>query len=207
MTYCVYITFYRGDKLPPFYVGSSYTTNVLNNGYHGTVKSKKYGKVWREEIKTNHSLFQTFILSTHEIETDARKKEYMLQKSLDVVRCPLFTNLAFANMKFGASGENHYLFGKSLSDETKIKISKAKKGKPLTYVPIGLKGCSNPMFGKQQTVEAKEKNRQSHLNSHHSEETKCKMSKSQTGLKFWNDGNIVRRLKESPGDGWVRGLL
>lgn len=206
MTYCVYITFYAGDKLPPFYVGSSYTASVLN-GYHGTVKSKKYSKIWRDEIKFNPSHFQTFILSTHEREIEARMKEYTLQKSLNVVKCPLFANLAFANMKFGASGENHYLFGKSLSDQTKVKISKAKKGKPLTYKQVQPKGELSPSFGLKRSTESNQKNRDSHLNKHHSEETKRKMAKSQTGLKFWNNGKIVRRLKESPGDGWVRGLL
>jgi hypothetical protein len=39
--FCVYVTFYRGNKLPPFYIGSTYLEN-MNRGYKGSPRSKKY---------------------------------------------------------------------------------------------------------------------------------------------------------------------
>jgi hypothetical protein len=35
--YCVYLTCYRGNKLPPFYIGYS-TIEKVKDGYKGTVQ-------------------------------------------------------------------------------------------------------------------------------------------------------------------------
>jgi hypothetical protein len=35
--FAVYLTSYKGNKLPPFYIGSS-SVSALNSGYHGSVK-------------------------------------------------------------------------------------------------------------------------------------------------------------------------
>jgi hypothetical protein len=52
--YCVYITFYKGNKLPPFYIGST-SVEKINNDYNGSVGSQKYiqmyGKKHSEETK------------------------------------------------------------------------------------------------------------------------------------------------------------
>lgn len=56
------------------------------------------------------------------------------------------------------SGQKHYLFGKSRSEETKKKISQNHanmKGKNNPMYGIGLNGKKNGMFGKQQSKETK----------------------------------------------------
>ena len=53
--FCVYFTFYLGDKLPPYYIGSSSVKKVLN-GYHGTVTSIKWKKDWEDELKQTRAL-------------------------------------------------------------------------------------------------------------------------------------------------------
>jgi hypothetical protein len=50
--YCTYLTIYSGNKLPPFYIGST-SVNRISNGYHGSVSSKRYKSIWLEELKTN----------------------------------------------------------------------------------------------------------------------------------------------------------
>jgi len=42
--FVVYLTMYKGNKLPPWYIGST-NVDIINNGYNGSVKSKKY-KLW-----------------------------------------------------------------------------------------------------------------------------------------------------------------
>lgn len=76
------------------------------------------------------------------------------------------------------SGENNPFYGKKHSEETKKKMSEARKGKCV--------GEKHPMYGKHQSEETKEKNRQAHLKENLSEETRIKMStkaKQRTGLK------------------------
>lgn len=110
--FCVYLTCYRGSKLPPFYIGSTSLANIAN-GYRGTVKSKRYKEIWKTELRLNSHLFKTQIICKCKNEIDARIKEHKCQMHLKVVKSELHINLVYANLKFGASGENHYLFKKN----------------------------------------------------------------------------------------------
>ena len=56
--YCVYLTTYKGNKLPPFYIGSTQVVQV-ERGYHGSVRSKKYEMMWKSELINNPHLFKT----------------------------------------------------------------------------------------------------------------------------------------------------
>ena len=104
----------------------------------------------------------------------------------------------------------HPLKGKHLSEETKQKIRETQKinreikeGKrPVPELPFCACGCGgrvtkpgnkyinghnsrvdNPLKGKHQTEEAKQKLREAHLGTHHSEVTKQLMSEAQLGEK------------------------
>ena len=61
--YCTYLTIYKGNKLPPFYIGST-SVDKINTGYHGTVSSKKYKDIYKQELITNPQIFKTKILTT-----------------------------------------------------------------------------------------------------------------------------------------------
>lgn len=68
-------------------------------------------------------------------------------------------------------GENSAMYGKHLSKEAKMKISVARKGKPMSEehyrkLSVAFKGDNNPFYGK-----------------HHTEETRRKMSESRRGKK------------------------
>jgi hypothetical protein len=174
--YCTYLTVYSGNKLPPFYIGSTSIENI-NKGYHGSVKSKKYKEIWKSELKNNSNLFKTKILTTHNTREEALEKEKFFHQKLDVVKSPLYVNRAIASKNgcFGVSfygkdhhnygkkltyeakrllsekcsGANNYFYGKHLSDDHKMKISKSRRlaGKCI--------GEENPMYGKTHTEEAR----------------------------------------------------
>lgn len=143
--YCTYLTVYKGNKLPPFYIGSSITNKVINKSYHGSVSSKKYKTIWDEEIRQNPHLFSTKIISYHETNKEAREKELHLQKSLGVVNSPLYANMSEArvngffgidvsgelNPRYGKEwGDKHPkgMLGKKHSEETKRNWSAKRKG-------------------------------------------------------------------------------
>jgi len=95
----VYLTVYYGKLLPIFYIGST-TTSKINNGYKGSVSSKKYGEIWKSELRNNQHLFKTRIVSIHDTREEAFIKEEKLQKQLNVIKNPLYVNKSFANSKF-----------------------------------------------------------------------------------------------------------
>jgi hypothetical protein len=112
--FCTYLTIYSGDKLPRRYIGSTATDKVFN-GYHGSVKSKRYRETWEKEIEENPSLFKTRVLTLHETREEAIQKEKELHLFYDVVKSDLYINESVAqpNGFFGrdVSGENNPNYG------------------------------------------------------------------------------------------------
>jgi len=167
-TYVVYITFYLGNLMPPFYIG--YTTKAkISKGYNGTVSSKKYKAIWQQERRDNPHLFKTEILSHHETDEEALLREEALHRFYDVPNNPAFINMAISRKGFGASGSNNPLFG---THPTKDTIEKRRSS----------------LKGKHQSKESNEKNRKSHLGKTpsnkgkpHTKETRLKISSSHMG--------------------------
>jgi len=126
--FCVYLTVYYGNKLPPFYIGHS-TVQKIKNGYSGSVCSKQYGKIWRKEKREQPHLFKTKILQTFLTREDAAKREYELQKKLKVHKNPLYTNLSINGKHFCIRyrGKDNPMWGKHHSAATKLKISEIHK--------------------------------------------------------------------------------
>ena len=134
--YVVYLVKYKGDKLPPYYVGSS-SLKKLKNGYRGSIISKKYKKIFNGELKENFYLFDYEILSEHKTRKEALKCELEKQIELDVVKSDLYFNESLASVDgmFGrdVSGELNPMYGKVHSEETKKRQSK-KRGDKKRYV-------------------------------------------------------------------------
>jgi len=126
--YAVYLTTYHGSKLPMYYIGSS-SVSKINDGYHGTVVSKKYKSVWLSELKNNPQLFKTRIIRTYETRKEATEVECRIQKALGVVRSPMYINMATASVNgfFGMPTK-----GRIVSQETRDKLSKVHKGKTIS---------------------------------------------------------------------------
>jgi len=126
--FVTYITFYKGNKLPPWYIGSTYEEKI-NKGYNGTVTSKDFKDIYKLEQKQNKHLFKTKILSYHETREEAYIEELRLQLKHKVVNNPKYFNKSYANKNFGKNQEkeNNSMFGRNHSTETKKLISKKNK--------------------------------------------------------------------------------
>lgn len=129
--YCTYLTIYKGNKFPMFYIGSS-TVEKVQNGYHGSISSI-YKEVYNKEIKRNPHLFKTLILKIFNHKKESLRHEIKLQTALQVLKKPtIYLNRNIANIHFIKTRTKH-------SEETKRKISESNKGK------IGWnKGIPNP---------------------------------------------------------------
>jgi len=99
--YVVYVTCYRGNRLPPFYIG--YTS--VSKGYNGTVKSERYKAIWRQERVAHPELFKTIILSRHSTKDEALAREEFLQRFFDVPNNPMYVNMAIARVGFRGANE------------------------------------------------------------------------------------------------------
>ena len=184
--YTVYLTVYSGNKLPPFYIGSS-SMEKIKNGYHGSVKSRKYKKIWEEELKNNPHLFKTKIVSTHNTRKDALSKEYDIQKKLNVVKSLMYINMSLASINgfFGMSQKG--MQGRPCSEESKQKISSANKGK-------------KSRLGKQHSKESKIKMRNAKLGKPLDREHIENMRKASKGVpKPWiSEHNKNRTGEKNP---------
>nr|QMP83577.1 MAG: hypothetical protein [Caudoviricetes sp.] len=129
--YCTYITFYKGNKLPPFYIGSGTVSKIQNKHkpYFGSVRSKKYKQIWVSELKQNPHLFTIKMFKFFETRKEALEYEEYIHNKLDVVKNPMYTNQATAKGKFLSVGKQ--------SKETCRKKS------------ISLKGNTNALGNKQ----------------------------------------------------------
>lgn len=203
--YAVYITIYYGNKMPPKYpqsqtvprryIGSANIENI-KNGYHGSVVSKKYKKIWKSEIKKSPHLFKTRMISYHTNDVSARQEERRLQKKYNAVKSPLYINMAYASPT-GFFGRP--MHGISFSEETRKKMSKNRKGK--TYEEI---------FGEEKAKELKEMRRNQTRHNKgvpFTEEQKKKISDSKKGQRWITDGIDDKKLKkdEEIPHGWSLG--
>lgn len=97
--FVTYLTIYDGDKLPPFYIGSTSAERV-EHGYHGSVRGLKHGDAWKQELAQHPELFDTIILSKHPTRNEALDEEQRLHVKHNVVRDARFINTATARGGF-----------------------------------------------------------------------------------------------------------
>ncbi len=139
--YCTYLTIYSGNKLPPFYIGSS-TVQRVESGYRGSVVSKKYKSIWKNELKENPDLFKTKIISLHETVEESRAKELKFQRELNVVESTLYINQAYASVNgyFGVvSGKDHPCYGKTGENNPMSKTFWAISPDGIKYIANGIR--------------------------------------------------------------------
>lgn len=176
LIYCTYLTVYTGNKLPPFYIGSTSIDSVINKGYRGSVQSKKYKSIWKQEIDSHPDLFKTIILTRHETRQEAQDKEVIFHEAFSVASNPMYINMAHANGKFFNTGPH--------SSETKAKIAVAKTGKKLgPQSPEAIAKTAAANTGKKRSPETKAKIGAAKTGKKLSPETIAKMSAAKTGKK------------------------
>jgi len=178
--YCVYLTTYKGSKLPPFYIGSSSVERV-KNGYHGSVASKRYKSTWYDELEKNPQLFFTRIISTHKNRKEATYKECSLQEATNAPANALYINEAYAKAGFA--------YGKKQSPNHIKKRADSRRGKPspLKGRKISLEHKKAFTFkGNSHSEKSKQKNRESHVDRKDTDETRQKKSVAAAGkAKPW----------------------
>lgn len=154
MKYVVYLTEYSGDKLPPFYIGST-SLEKINSGYRGSVKSKKWKAIYEKEIRENPSLFSFSIISEHATRGEALEEERRIQIERNVVKSNLYFNesIAAPNGFFGmdVSGENNPFHNKRHDDGLQNRIVDNIK-----------KTMSNPEWKKRFSAKQREVQNQEH---------------------------------------------
>ena len=144
--YCVYLTCYSGNKLPPFYIGYCKTENIAK-GYNGSVLSKKYKSIWDSERKLFPENFKTKILFQFLTKDEAIEKEQKLQLLVRAHKNPMYTNMSIGNKKF-----YYPLF----TEETRAKLKEAAKYKcKRSCSEITKKKLSLINIGKKHSFETK----------------------------------------------------
>jgi len=164
MNYCTYLTTYKGNKLPPFYIGYTLIKKVLEKNYHGTVTSVKYKQTWQKELKEHPELFKTVILTTHITKIEAKQKETYFQRYFQVHKNPMYINMSI-------SGENYIC--ENYTEEICKKMSVAQRKRKY---PPRAKGFKQPQ-------EVKDKISKTLTGKKHSEERIQKRAYSRKGKK------------------------
>lgn len=123
MDYCTYLTVYTGNLLPPFYIGHTSTRNV-EQGYHGSVSSRKYKSIWKHELAEHPELFKTHILTRHPTRQEAALREAQFHRTLNVRMHPLHINMANGSGEFFQEGP--------LQQHVKDNLRKIKTGRQLS---------------------------------------------------------------------------
>jgi len=206
--YVVYVTFYRGNKMPPFYIGSTSDSRILK-GYNGSPRSKEYRSVWRSERRKNPNLFRTVVLKGFETHLESVEHEKYLQVQFHAVENPMFINMSYANRGFGrdVSGKNNPMYG--------VHLGAWNKGQSLPEEIRRKMGFPHPtMIGRPKSEETKEKLRKPHkthktpIRNPLSEVTKRKIVEAISGRIWVTDGIASRQVRPSEVPlGWRRGRI
>lgn len=127
--YCVYLVVYKGNMLPPFYIGST-STDKIKNGYMGSVTSKRYRSIYKRELRNHPQKFSIKILTVTSNRDEALVKERLIQEKLNVVNNPLYINQSIASVNgfFGMrnKGNLNGFYGRTHSEESLEKMRKPK---------------------------------------------------------------------------------
>jgi hypothetical protein len=205
MKYVTYLVTYSGYELPKFYIGSTSEEKVKSGKYFGSIRSIKYKKIFFSEINNNIELFDIQILSYHDTRLDALSEELKLHIEYDVVKSKDYINESFATVNgfFGrdVSGENHPMWGKKHSEETKKKLRFARKNRVIKEETKRKISESNK--GKIMSEEQKEKLRMINKGKVLSEETKNKISIAKLGKEPHNKGKIKDIILQIDCDGII----
>lgn len=198
--WCVYLTIYKGNKLPPFYIGYTKTQKIIEKKYFGSVSSEKYKQLWKKELKENKQLFSSRILKEFEIKSQALEYEEYIHRKFNVHINELYVNRSIGNRKFV---NKTHRFGFKLSEETKRKIIRCgiengmygKKHSEETKLKISELSKARHPHKQGLTLEHRRKISESHKGKKLSQEHIEKMRKSKIGKKLSEEH--VKKVKDA----------
>lgn len=180
--FVTYLTTYKGNKLPAYYIGSTTLEKASSGKYFGSVTSKKYKEIFKYELENNLHLFKIEILSTHITRKEALAEELKQQKENDVVYSSEYFNESYASVNgfFGrkVTGSDSPSFGKTNKSNTGRNLTENHK-----------ENISKGLMGKKHSNETKLKISKSHKGMVYSDETKQKLSNIAKELRNNGKGN------------------
>jgi hypothetical protein len=185
-------------------------------------------KAFKNRYGSNHPKTHKMICAFNAMHSKSQKYKYINSRLYERLRKDFSESISGANNPFygkthteetkqkmrkpkpSVRGKNHYLWNKTVSDQTRKKQSDAKKGdkNPMfgkqisdshreklretkagkNHPMFGRRGKNNPRYGLRHSEEVKEKMRTSSTGKLHSEETKAKIGAAFKGRKWWTNG-------------------
>lgn len=195
LEYCVYITTYYGELLPKYYIGSTTVKKIESGKYFGSVSSKKWKSIFKDELLNNSQLFSVKIYSYHSTRKIALEEELKIQIENNVVKSKDYMNesLALINGMFGrdVTGKNNPMFGKKREDSSK-RMSGENNIAKREDIKIKLRKPKSKITPHNHTEKSKNKLRFSALNR--SEDHKLKIIKGlrkRSDIKYGESINIL----------------
>lgn len=180
--FVTYLTKYSGNLLPPYYIGSTTLEKALSGKYFGSIRSKKYRDIFKQELTNNIDLFSIKILSYHETRKEALANELVIQKENNVVHSTEYFNESYASVNgfFGrkVTGVDSPAYGKTNKSNTGRKLTEKHK-----------QNISKGNMGKLHSNKTKNKISESHKGMTYSDETKQKLSDMAKELRKNGKGN------------------
>lgn len=135
--FATYIVIYSGNLLPRYYIGSTSVARIAK-GYKGSVESRKWGAIWKSEVKNNPHLFEVVILKKFDKRVEATEYELLLHVQFDVVKSDIFANQSLAMPRgccgMDVRGRLNPNFGKVATERCKSAISQSNSGKRTVLV-------------------------------------------------------------------------
>lgn len=175
--YCVYLTTYIGNKLPPFYIGYT-TVSKIQNGYRGTITSKQYKAIYQQELIENPHLFKTRIISYCETKEQALSRESFFQNHFSVHKNSMYINMNISNKKFYCTDHS---FKQSDSYKKKVSANNRRRWANLEQ----RKKIVESLRKTKGTVEWRKK-------------------QSERSRKLASDPNYINKLKQSVKETWEK---
>ena len=161
----------------------------VENGYRGSVASRRYKAIWYSELKQKPELFKTFIIAKFLHRKEAKLKEAKLQRAVKAHLNPLYTNL-------NINGERFYNPNLTFnhSEETKAKISAGNKGRKRTVETKKLIGQRSRERASD-TAETRQKKSESHIGKKHSLQTRIRIGRARKRPLMFR-GKYYERIKD-----------
>ena len=183
----------------------------------GSIRSRRWRKIFESEVQAVRDKFSVEILSRHKTRQDAILEEYRLQKKYDVVRSDKYFNEAYATVNGShgrdVSGSNNPMFGRknevnaiNTTSGEKVRVSRERfeNDKDLCGHTIGSVYVKQKNTGEIVKISKEEyatnKNLYIHLNQNRkaSLETKKKLSSQRRGYSTCQDWNgMFYRVRSS----------
>ena len=164
----------------------SYIRNGKRSGNYLKIYDLQFREMFIDIVKTSHTKTEILRRLDNKISYKCVVdwiKELELDTSHFTGNLGLkHTDEAIENIRLAKLGEKNPFYGKTHSDEAKKKMGEDRRGE------------KNAFYGRKHTDEVIQRIR---------EKNKEKIK----GQLWWNNGQIEKRGKECPGNGWVRGRI